>query len=217
MATLTPFPFPNNAEYGYWEYKPDGATNLLIFVHGHGERGNGHRPELDRVLKIGIPRLINEKKWPDTAPFNQFVIIAPQYPVTAANMYPDTLKRFIEKMCIKHGIGMDRVYMVGISGGAISVLNYIVKFDHVKACLAIAGQGNTKLASRATKTKVWLVHGEDDTVVKVSGSKNFVASYNLSSPKEPARFDLIPNYGHEGGVWDRAVSRPKYYEFMLKP
>jgi predicted peptidase len=215
MAELKAFPFPNNVEYGYYEYKPEGATNILIFVHGHGERGNGHS-ELSRVLKIGIPRLINEGKWQDVYPFNQFIIIAPQYPVKAANMYPDTLKSFIEKMCVKHGIAMDRVYMVGISGGAISVLNYIVKFNHVKAALAIAGQGNTSLAAKAKNTKVWLVHGEDDTVVKVSGSKNFVDAYNKANPPVPAKFDPIPNYGHEGGVWDRAVSRPKYYEFMLK-
>lgn len=211
--TLTPRPFPNPlGTYPYYEYKPDSAKYLLFFVHGHGERGNGSATELPRVLNIGIPKLIKNGNWKR----QEFIVIAPQYKVTSAYLYPPTFHSFIKAACKYYKIDSTNVFLVGISGGGISVNKYINQYSHVRACLSISGSFDFFKAN-ATNTRLWAVHGEDDTQIPYASALNFITAYNKSQPKYFARLELIPNYGHEPGVWDRACSRDKYFQWMLKP
>jgi predicted peptidase len=216
--TLVPKPFPNPlGYYPYWEYKPDSAKALLFFVHGHGERGNGsydfitRQGELNKVLNIGIPKLIKNGNYRR----QDFIVIAPQYKLTSTSLYPQTFHDFVKSDCHYYKIDSTNVYMVGISGGGISVWNYIVKYSHVRAAVPIAGYANYKLAANAIKTRIWAVHGEDDTTIPINSVEIFQNNYNALVPKVPMRLDRIPNYGHESGVWDRACMRDKYYNWML--
>lgn len=200
--------------YGYWVTKPEGATKLLIFIHGHGERGNGSSVELDRVSRIGIQKLIYQGKWTR----KEFIVISPQYPTTADKMYHTTLNTFILQMCAKYLISKDEVYLVGISGGANTLFNYLVNYS-AKAAVLISGAGSYKLATQARDTKIWAVHGEDDTLIKYTNAKLFVDNYNKDLPagKSKALFTLIPLYGHESGVWDKACANDKFYDWMIGP
>lgn len=198
--------------YGYWITRPDSAKNLLFFFHGHGERGNGSSLELDRVSKIGIQKLIASGKWTR----KDFVVISPQYPVTADKMAPKTLHGFILKKCADLGISTDRVYLVGISGGAITLLNYIANYPTAKAAVSISGGGPNSLAYNATNTKLWMVHGEEDSRILYTDAIKFQLAYNKTKPPNEALFTLVPLFGHDAALWDKVCSNDKFYNWMLK-
>jgi predicted peptidase len=198
--------------YPYWEYKPDSAKNLLIFVHGHGERGNGSLTELNKVLNIGIPKLIKNNQWK----WKDFIVIAPQYPVTATYLYPPTFHNFILAAQKYYNIDASNTFLVGISGGGISVNKLINSYSDAAACLSISGAFDV-FKYTATTTRLWAVHGEDDLTIPYTSAVNFITAYNRSQPAKFAKFEMIPNYSHEPGVWDRACSRDKYFIWMLNP
>ncbi len=208
----------SGAAYGYFQTVPDSSTvkGVLIFIPGHGERGNG-TTELDKVTRIGTQKFLSRGE----LRLDKFIVITPQYPVTSSKMYHETLEKFIihiqNKFRKSHGPSVNVIYMIGISGGGITLLNYIVVFPRVRAAIEIAGAGSPSLAYKATYTKLWVFHGEDDTTISYTKGRDFVNAYNLASPLKPAIFTLVPLYGHEAGVWDRVCSQGRFYEWLLKP
>lgn len=216
IPSKVPLGTERGAAYGYWQTVPADLSTvkgILYFIHGHGERGNGSSADLDKISRIGVQKVIYQGKWTN----QNFIVISPQYPVTADKMAAKTLKYFIYHTCAKFDIDTTNVYMLGISGGGITLLNYIVTYPTVKAAVEISGSGSPSKASKAIKTRLWVIHGEDDPVISAKAAIDFVKSYNASNPPVTANVTLIPLYGHEAGVWDKVCASPKFYEWMIKP
>ena len=57
-----------------------GASPLLVFLHGSGESGDGSADALALQAQQAIPRHIANDGWPDERPF---VVLAPQHDDTA--------------------------------------------------------------------------------------------------------------------------------------
>ncbi len=220
IPSKVPLGTERGAAYGYWQTVPADISQvkgILFFIHGHGERGNGSSVELDRINRIGTQKVIYQGKWTR----QDLIVISGQYPVTSDKMYHTTLDGFITHIQNKfrpvYGSAVDSVYMIGISGGGYTLLNYIVNYSRVKAALEIAGFGSPSLAYKATKTRLWVFHGEDDRTVSASRGRDFVNAYNKANPERLAIFTLVPLYGHEPGVWDRVCSQGRFYDWLLKP
>lgn len=197
--------------YGYLEYKPTGANRILIHLHGHGERGNG-KDELYRVRRNGLPKQIDEGKYTRS----EFIVLSPQYLIESSMAYHSTLNRFCQKMALKYNIPMTEIYMIGLSGGANSIFNYIVNYSHIKAAVAISGGGPYSKANLAISTRLWALHGENDAVINPLNSKRFVDNYNLANPRERAIFTLFPFEGHSSYVWEKTYAQSKVYDWLLK-
>jgi dienelactone hydrolase len=162
-------------------------------------------------LNIGVAKLINQNKWTR----KEFVVVTIQYPEASPMAYHATLKKFIDQICEKLNIDPANVYLLGISGGANTVFNYIVQPYPVKAAIAISGAGSARKAKDATHVRLWAIHGEEDTKIYAADDKKFIDAYNAASPYKPALFTLIPFHGHDGNVWDKACASRKLYEWML--
>lgn len=219
IPSKVPLGTERGAVYGYWQTAPPVTTvkGILFFIHGHGERGNGSSIDLDKISRIGTQKMIYQGKLPT----DKFIVISGQYPTTASKMDDKTLDGFIthiqNKFRPEYGPTVDNIYMIGISGGGYTLLNYIVNYSRVKAAIEIAGFGSPSLAYKATKTKLWVIHGEDDRTVPAYRGRDFVNAYNKANPPTQAIFTLIPLYGHEAGVWDRVCSQGRFYEWLLTP
>ncbi len=198
--------------YGYLAYAPVGATKILIHLHGHGERGNG-KDELDRVKRNGLPKRIESGSY--TRP--EFIVLSPQYPEGSSMAYHTTLKRFVDKVCTKYGVPITEVYMIGLSGGANSIYNYIVNQTHVKAAVVISGGGPYSRANLAINTKLWALHGEKDTTVKPGPGKLFVENYNNAGPRVKALYTNFPLEAHSSYVWETTYKQDEVYNWLLKP
>lgn len=235
IPSKVPLGTEKGATYGYWQTVPVSPTTVkgvMIFVPGHGERGTGSSADLDKVSRIGIQKVIYQAKWTR----QDLIVISAQYPTTADKMYHVTLDNFITHLQNKfrpiYGNAVNNIYMVGISGGGITLLNYITEHSRVKAAIEISGSGSASDAPKAIFTKLWVIHGEDDTTIKSQKGLDFVNAYNKEVARfnalklvdanknpitaTPALFTLIPLYGHESGVWDRVCANPKFIDWMLK-
>lgn len=192
--------------YGYVAYETPIPKWLVISLHGQGEIGDG-KADLYRVLNIGAAEWLNKGlELPGR------VVVSPQCP-TKGGFYYATLHKFRLAMCAKYSINPENVSFLGISQGAHSVLDYIIRYP-AHAAVAIAGWGTPGFAYKAINTKLWCFHGSRDTTVLPKGSIEFVNAYNAAKPPIPARLDIFPFETHSNYVWDMVCKQLEVYEFL---
>ena len=162
---------------GFLEYLPptyaaDGEPSpLLVFLHGAGEAGDGSEDSLELVHDLGIPQTIAAGDWPRDRPF---VVLAPQYGTAEANSdcaIADDLSGFLGFALSAYNVDPARVYLTGISCGAIGIWDYLAKNggEAVAATVTISGHGEWAFEEAgcelAQMPPMWAFHGaEDDTV-----------------------------------------------------
>jgi poly(3-hydroxybutyrate) depolymerase len=166
------------APLGYLEYLPPGNGDgeprpLLVFLHGGGEAGDGSETALDLVDKLGIPELIAAGDWPDDRPF---VVLAPQYgtePAAGDCDVAEDVANFLDFATDYYEVDDDRVYLTGISCGAIGAWDYLAAHgdEVVAAAVPIAGHAEWALEEAGcaplAEVPVWAFHGALDDVVPV--------------------------------------------------
>lgn len=166
------------APLGYLEYLPPGYGDgdqrpLLVFLHGAGEAGDGSDGTLDLVATLGVPRMITDGAWADDRPF---VVLSPQYgtePASGDCDIAEDIAAFLGFAIDHYEVDPARVYLTGISCGAIGVWDYLAAYggDVVAAAIPIAGHAEWALeeagCARLTEVPVWAFHGAVDDVVPV--------------------------------------------------
>lgn len=193
--------------YGYYESVPGTYSSqveypLIIFLHGYGEIGNG-TTDLPKILRTGLPMLLAKKAVPNAS--ESFVILALQSKTTsipAAN-----IDAFITYALNAYSIDPTRIYITGLSGGAIAADAYIKTYDRAAAAVCIAGSSSgTNLSStKVDKTPLWLFHGDADGTVPVTGSTNFYKGIcTLTTLVEKPKITIYPGVNHNS--WDRTYS-----------
>ena len=205
----------SSAAYGYYEYLPtnfsknSGKFPLLIFLHGAGEKGNG-KDQLNRAIKFGPGKEIEKgKHFP-------FVILSPQ-----TNHWWDAKKLddLINLAIKNYNVDPDRVYMTGLSMGAMGTYHFAASYpDRLAAMVGFAGKADNSKVCRYSHVPLWAFHGDRDPTVHVDGSKTLVAAYNKCSPapKVKAKLSILAGYSHWGWneMYDR--SRGDIYQWMLQ-
>lgn len=204
-----------SAPFGYYEYLPtdySGSSKefpLLIFLHGAGERGDG-KGQLDRAVKFGPGREINNGK-----DFS-FVVLSPQ----SGNYWSvHELDNFIEYAKKEYNIDEDRIYLTGLSMGAMGLLDYLEKHpEKIAAVVPIAGSGDPEKVCGYSDVPLWAFHGDRDQTVPISGSKNIVNSYNNCKPvpNPAAKLTVMHGKAHWGwnDVYDGSLG--DIYSWMLR-
>lgn len=219
----TPRPLgTTDSTLGYWEYLPPnyGAepAPLLVFWHGIGEFGNGDS-QLNRVLIHGPPKLISRNEWPNDRPF---VALSPQVP---ARRCPnnDEIADFFAFALEEYDIDPNRVYLTGLSCGAIGSWNYLAReLDDtpVAAAVLIAGNG-TGTGWRGcdlARIPIWGFHGDSDGVVGVRGTREPMERLMACpEPRGEQRLTIYPGVGHDS--WSRTYNGSAghdIYSWMLR-
>jgi hypothetical protein len=230
----------------YWEYLPPGYTEeptrkfpLLIFFHGNGERADLNDDpllELDSMLVAGPPKEIKNGQTMCFEINNVtecFIVISPQLTKAYTSWgvaFPD--KVLSHALTTYAGrIDESRIYLTGLSLGAIATLQYVQTtnkplVDKVAAIAPMAGgkTGSNVCILRDRDIAVWAVHGENDenTGTPLSHMQTFINNLNACSPQPNplAVLTIVDNAGHN--VWDRAYRtdstyyKPNVYEWLLK-
>lgn len=172
------------APLGYYEYLPpdygdEEPRPLLVFVHGMAEHGDGSAAELHRLLKTGIPDLINNDRWPDARPF---VVLAPQHgePLDVAPyetceegetwgpcvlalqhelghpadgslcMTPTELHDFLSYAIAAYDVDPERVYLTGLSCGAFASFEYAAEYGASQVAAMVVIAGDGRPAWEAS-------------------------------------------------------------------
>lgn len=199
-----------DSPFGYFEYIPRKSANkklpLIIFWHGLGECGNGTN-ELDKVLKNGIPRLIEGGKDFDA------IVISPQ--TTPWPKWED-LKTFFEYITEKYKdkIDPDRIYVTGLSMGGRNTVVLARGFpDKIAAMVPICpADDRPGDVSKMVNMGVWFFHNEGDQTVKVSSSETWVKALKDAGGKP--QITIYKEKGHN--AWSKTYDDKKMWKWLFE-
>lgn len=226
--TWHPIGSVDGAPLGYAEYLPpsyaaNGAKSpVLVFLHGSGESGDGTEFQLLRLVGSGIPGMIYGNRWPDERPF---VVLSPQHREDAPNfcMEATEIDQFLRFALDHYNVDPSRLYVTGLSCGAIGLWNYLAQHgdELIAAAVPIAGFGLAAFSEQGCelgKTPIWAFHGALDGNVPVHGDVYPLTSLQGCSDPAPvdARLTVYPLTGHDS--WTQTYERSAeddIYDWML--
>lgn len=202
------------APLGYLEYLPpdygDGEPRpLLVFLHGSDEAGDGSETSLERVDKLGVPQLIAAGDWPEERPF---VVLSPQYPTARAEgdcALANDVAEFIDFATEHYEVDTTRVYLTGISCGAIGIWDYLAAHgdEAVAAAVPISGQAEWALEEAGcaplAEVPVWAFHGAVDDIVPVVHIEGPMDQIRACEEAEPAEMRLTVYSDADHDAWTR--------------
>lgn len=199
----------SDAPNGFYEYLPPGysktgaPTPLLVFWHGVGEDGNG-TTELSKVLAAGPPKLIQSDKWAASRPW---IVLSPQNKSGCPSAA--MVKAFLDWALAHYNVDPARIYLTGLSCGAIGSWDYLranVATTPIAAAVLIAGNGNGAWSTNKCglgRVALWGLHGSKDGTVDPSGTitpmTNLIAC--PSPPRRDAKLTVYEGVGHDS--WTR--------------
>lgn len=188
-----------NYTLNYRYYTPEDMSEkvpLIIFLHGRGERGSDNDKQLDNAILR--PFIENEN-----SKFYGAMVIAPQCPekeynngwvelfsddesannLAYANYSIDSVEEsneckaimaLIEDTCKERNIDRNRIYIIGLSQGAVATWYLLAKHPEVfAAAVPIAGVGDPAKAEIYADIPIYAFHGDADTTV----------NYDTATPK----------------------------------
>jgi predicted esterase len=212
------------ATSGYYEYLPPHYGNgarypLLVFRHGIGENGNGVS-ELDKVLVNGPPKLIKANQWPED---RKFVVLSVQHTGDGCASVKET-EDFLAFAMEKYDVDPKRIYLTGLSCGAIGSWDYLGTHTNeiIAAAVLVCGNGRPAFAKAGCSlgnVPIWAFHGLDDKTVVPEGSTETVASLKACTDPAPADVKLTtyPGVGHDSWTMTYNLSNPEndIYAWMM--
>ena len=194
-------------------YDPSRQYPLVVFLHGAGERGTDNAAQLKHVAWIFVTAE-NRAKFP-------CFVLAPQCPASEQwvnvpwgaerHRTPEQpsrpmwqTMRLIGELEKEFRIDPARRYAIGLSMGGFGVWDALARYpDEFAAGVPICGGGDETRAAAVAKTPVWAFHGDKDTVVKTSRSRNMVDALQKAGAKP--KYTEYPGVGHD--AWSRAPDR----------
>ena len=202
----------NRGSLDYWLFLPKGyeASDhtkpwpLMIFLHGHGERGDN----LDKVKLWGPPKRAEKE------PSFPFVLVSPQLPEKYHSWQVSQLQQLVEHSIESLNVDRDRVYLTGLSMGGRGSWALAAKTpERFAAVIPICGGGKPKTAARLVDVPIWAFHGDADGVVPVEETKEMVKSIKDSGGE---KVKMTIYHGVKHNSWSQTYANPEIYQWLLK-
>jgi predicted peptidase len=122
------------------------------------------------------------------------------------------LKQLIDRYLLLPQIDKKRVYIIGISMGAMGVYDITVRYPEIfAAAIPICGIVNPKRLEAAKGVKFRLFHGSADNIVPPSGSRR--AYKALKKAGAEVQYNEFPGVGHES--WKQAFELPDFMKWLF--
>jgi predicted peptidase len=190
----------------YWlflpaDYKKDGSTPLMLFLHGAGERGNN----LELVKKWGPPKLVAKD------PKFQFLVVSPQCP-KGERWDVEQMVALVKHVAATHRVDRQRMYCTGLSMGGYGTWAITAKYPKLfAAAVPICGGGDPANATALAKLPIWAFHGDKDTSVPLERSQVMVDA--IREAGGDAKLEIYPGVGHNS--WSQTYANPELYRWLL--
>lgn len=176
-----------------WGYDSSKTYPVVIFLHGFFENGNdntsqlkiGSRFFLDKQNRIDFPAIVIFPQCPANDSWAYFetktdpntgLVVKWKFPFkkqpTSTGLL---LKQFVDTLLTKPYVDSTRIYIGGLSEGAMGVYDMIARYpDIFAAAFPICGAGDINTSKNfAGKVPVWIFHGEKDDIVPAHFSREF--------------------------------------------
>ena len=198
---------------------------LVIFLHGAGERGSDNEKQLFHGSKMWLDPA-NRKEYPA-------YVLFPQCPESAYWAYVDrpsvfqskkmlenfpvspifvVLKEMLDSYLALPQVDKNRIYMIGLSMGAMGVYDLAVRYpDIFAAAIPICGIVNPKRLKSAKDVKFRIFHGDADNIVPPSGSRRAYKALKKAGAK--VQYIEFPGVGHTS--WHQAFDLPDFMSWLF--
>jgi predicted peptidase len=177
------------------DYTLDRKWPVIVFLNGSGECGTDGQKHLAVGLAPAI--MLDRESWP-------FIVVFPQKPDQKSTWleHDDLVQTALDKTLDAYSTDPTRIYLTGLSQGGRGTWEIAARHaDRFAAIAPCCGWGDpAALAPELAHTPCWAFHGEKDTAVKPSGSKDIVAA--LEKLHAPVKLTLYPDANHN--CWDQA-------------
>lgn len=220
------------ASYRYQVYVPaaypsDGEWPLILFLHGHGERGHDGLIQTEVGLGSAVRR--HADRFPALVVFPQL----PPAPDDSLTTWQGLGERIavtaLERTLDEFDADRERVYLTGMSVGGHGAWSLArAQPDRFAALVVVCGWVDAhggwpgvfdaatpdpyaRLAERLRDVPVWLFHGEADPAVPVEESRRMHAA--LEAAGADVRYTELPGTGHN--AWDPAYHSQALAEWLL--
>ncbi len=209
----------------YRYYLPEQGEDLplIVFLHGSGERGTDNDRQLDNAI---LRPFLEDAQ----SPFYGAMVLAPQCPVKQYNngwvdlaseggwftytnysvdKTPESAERkalvaLIEKMCRTHPIDRDRIYLIGLSQGAVAVWDLLARHGELfAATVPIAGVGDVSEAERYADIPIYAFHGKEDPIIPYENATPALCEAIEACGKGKLNFVAFEDGAHD--IWEQAI------------
>ncbi|KQM67274.1 hypothetical protein ASE74_07360 [Pedobacter sp. Leaf216] len=174
---------------------------MVIVFHGSNAVGNDNTSQLGILAKLFAAEEI-QTKYPA-------FILAPQFPLRSSNYVLDSSRNVLTSIpqpclttalqlidSLKNTLNIDekRIYLIGFSMGASSVINALaLKPEVFAAGISISGIPQFNKVKELTNMPIWLIHGNKDTENPFDSDEQF---FKELSPYNKIRFWEFDNLAH---------------------
>ncbi len=195
------------------EYSPARRYPLVVFLHGSGERGSDNVAQLTKAVGAFNSRHVRAR-FP-------CIVVAPQAPAGGSfggAWYPrmwatqDAVARLTRELSGRRTVDSDRMYLAGLSMGAIGGWELLVRHPGLfAAAMLVCGEPKVAWADALLGVPLWAFHGAADDVVPVEPAKALCAE--LARRSSPVTWTEYAGVGHAS--WDRAFGEAGVYEWLF--
>ena len=199
-----------------------GATPVLLFLHGAGERGSDNAKQLyhgaaeviswcernkQKVLLL-FPQCPEEQQWVNT-PWGDLSHTLPEKSEAMG-----LALELLEKEISRAGADRSRIYISGISMGGYGTWDAVSRFPELfAAAFPVCGGADTAQASKLTQLPFLTFHGDSDTVVPTSRTRDMVQALKAAGSVN-VTYCEVPDCGHDS--WFTAFRSDASWEWLFK-
>ena len=175
----------DQTKINYRLFKPKQITTqkypLVIVFHGSGAIGTDNKSQLGVLPKLFAS--------PDVQINYPTYVLAPQFSTRSSDYDMDLNRKvlfskprnclnsvieLIDSLKLSLNIDTKRIYLVGFSMGASTVINSVSKRPNLfAAAISIAGIPEFNNLKNFNSTPIWLIHGVDDTENPIKSDEQF--------------------------------------------
>ena len=202
-----------------------GKYPLVLFMHGAGERGSDNSKQLVHGAAM-FENPVNRETYPAYVIFPQ----CPENGYWAYHKRPDSfqpdsmpllttptphiysIRELLEHYRNHPNIDTDRIYIIGMSMGAMATYDLVGRYPEVfAAAIPICGTVNPKRLEKINEVDFRIYHGDADDVVPVNGSRK--AYLTLKELGANVEYIEMPGINH--GSWTPAFNQADFMEWLF--
>lgn len=203
------------------DYDATKSYPLVLFLHGVGESGTDNQAQLrnsiyllasDNAMQrypcfVVAPQCPGGKRWVEVS----WSLEKHTIPAEPSEPMALTLQ-LLEALPKEFNIDPQRIYATGLSMGGFGTWDILARRPNLFAAgIPVCGGADEATAAAIKHIPIWAFHGDRDTTVLTSRSRNMVAALKLLGAKP--RYSELLNVGHN--AWDYAYNNTEVYDWLF--
>lgn len=203
------------------DYDKSASYPLVLFFHGAGERGADNRKQLVHGMSdfasneaqkkypcfVVAPQCPENSKWVDVS-WSDEQHSMPEKPADPMRLSLE----LIDALVNEYSIDKRRIYVTGLSMGGFGTWDALMRRPKFfAAAIPICGGGDPVQAKRIAHVPQWIFHGDMDTAVKPSRSREMVAA--LKAAGGSPRYTEYPKTGHDS--WTATYANREVHDWLF--